>query len=263
MRAGRVREVEGRVATGPGSASEVVRDRWRVVVPGWPQWRRGQRGRAMVLAGSFSSAMMVALFAWGTGPGAMLLGFAALAHSASMADAIRQGAFPGFGPWAPWLSAAAGLGGGGYAPALMIAMQFACPAWTEGGVYLINRSAFDGRGPEAGHWVWLDAEGPGWRRGVALVVAVGGQRVSWSEGVLRVDGSPASIPPGVIDQERRSRGEFSVPEGALLVFGEEQDLGDRGLEEPEGGRLSLVATDRAIGRAWARYFPIWSRGLLG
>ncbi|QDV35912.1 S26 family signal peptidase [Tautonia plasticadhaerens] len=255
----------GGIGGGPGSGSAPgsTLGRWRVVIPGWPQWRRGDRVRAMVLAGSYASAMMVGLFAWGTGPGAALLGFAALTHSASVADAIRQAAFPGFGAWAPWFSAAAGLGGAGYAPALAVALQFACPAWTEGGGYLINRSAFEGRGPEAGHWVWLDRERPDRPRRVALVVAIGGQRVSWSEGVLRVDGMPASIPRGVIDEGRRSRGEFDVPAGALLVFADERDLPGPAPGEAGDGLLTLVASDLALGQAWARYFPIWRRGLLG
>jgi hypothetical protein len=216
----------------------------------------------MVLAGSYISAMVVGLFAWGTATGTALLGFAALAHSASVADAIRQSAFPGFGPWAPWCSAAVGLGGVGYAPALVLAMQVAYPAWTPEGGYLINRSAFEGRGPEVGHWVWLERERPGRARGVALVVAAGGQRVSWADGEVFVDGKGATVPTDSIDGNGRSRGAFEVPDGALLVF----RPGDGGIDpDPEqvaDGLLEVVAADRVIGRAWARHFPIWERRLL-
>ncbi|RUL83092.1 hypothetical protein, partial [Tautonia sociabilis] len=172
---------------------QVGRDRWRVVVPGWPQWRRGQRRRGMVLLGSYLSALGVGLFAWGTGLGAVLLGFAMFAHWASVADAIRQAAFPGFGPWAPGFSAAMGLGAGAYAPALAVTLQVAFPAWTPGGGFLVDRSAFDSREPEAGHWVWLEATAPERPRTVAQVVGVGGQQVSWVNGALWVDGFRSSV----------------------------------------------------------------------
>jgi hypothetical protein len=216
----------------------------------------------MVLAGSYISAMVVGLFAWGTATGTALLGFAALAHSASVADAIRQSAFPGFGPWAPWCSAAVGLGGVGYAPALVLAMQVAFPAWTPSGGYLINRSAFEAREPEVDQWVWLERERPGRARGVALVVATSGQRVSWADGEMFIDGKEATVPSDSIDGDGRSRGAFEVPGGSLLVYWPGERARDRELDQDAEGCLALVANDRVIGRAWARYFPIWERRLL-
>src|SRR5262249_40008014 len=103
----------------------LVRGGLWVLVPGGAQWWWGQRERASVFFGTFSAALVVGLFTWGTSASAAILLFAFAAHVASAADAIRQGAFPGFGRPGPGLlrpgpgdGLAAGLAGpeGGRAP---------------------------------------------------------------------------------------------------------------------------------------------------
>src|SRR5690606_10108649 len=82
---------------------------WRIFIPGYPQWTWSQRGRGLVLLGSYVSAMAAGLFSWGTIGGMAMLAFAIGAHVASVADVIRQAAFPGFGRWVPWISATCGV----------------------------------------------------------------------------------------------------------------------------------------------------------
>src|SRR3954468_18765380 len=103
----------------------------RVLIPGYPQWAWRQRERALVLIGSYAVALGVGLFAWGTPIGLAILAFAYGTHVVSAADAVRQGAFPGFGRWVPMISATGGLGMGIYLPAVAMATLF---AWPEPGV---------------------------------------------------------------------------------------------------------------------------------
>src|SRR5438477_4641868 len=77
----------------------------RILFPGAAQWSWRQRERAAVFFGSFATALVVGLFTWGTKTSVAILVFAFGMHVASAADAIRQGAFPGFGRWVPTVSA--------------------------------------------------------------------------------------------------------------------------------------------------------------
>ncbi len=89
----------------------------RMLAPGWAHWYWHQPRRAAILCGSYCAAIAVGLFAWGTALGWALLAFAWGTHVWAVADAIRQGAFPGFGRMVP-LVAAVGVGLLGYGPAL-------------------------------------------------------------------------------------------------------------------------------------------------
>ena len=99
----------------------------RVLIPGYPQWLWHQTERGAVLGGTYLAAMAVGLFAWGSPLGLAMLGLGFFAHVASASDAIRQGAFPGFGRWVPTVSATAGLGLGCYGPAAAMAVLLAWP----------------------------------------------------------------------------------------------------------------------------------------
>src|SRR5262249_27631362 len=119
----------------------------RLLIPGWPQWSWGQRDRALVFFGWFATALGVGLFTWGTPWSVLSLAFAYVAHVASATDAIRQGAFPGFGRWVPTVSATTGLGLGCYLPALALGSVLAWPAPRAEAPrerYLVNRWAYQG-----------------------------------------------------------------------------------------------------------------------
>src|SRR5687768_17062811 len=82
----------------------------RVVVPGWAQWAWGEPERARVYFGTWAASLAMAVFAWGTRLSVALVVLAFVTHVAAAADAVRRGAFPGFGRWVPLFSALAGLG---------------------------------------------------------------------------------------------------------------------------------------------------------
>lgn len=259
-----------RSQTGPATPPDrtFVDGGWQgclLVVPGLPQWWRGERSRGLVLLGWYGSAVLVAGFGWGSAVGAMLLGVAFLVHCASVADGVRQSAFPGFGSWAPWYSAAVGLGAIGYVPALVVALDLAYPAWTDDGGYLVNRRAYEQQEPSPGQWVWLDRPSSERPRGMARVVAVAGQVVSWSSGGILVDGRRLAIDPEQWTPTPGTQGRFEIPERALLVVCEaprpstqswsKEVLSSMGLE--------LIPADWVVGRPWARSYPIWQRRMLG
>jgi Signal peptidase, peptidase S26 len=231
----------------------------RILIPGYPQWSWRQRDRALVLFGSYLTALAVGVLAWGTTIGMGVLLFAFATHAFSAADAIRQYAFPGFGRLVPAISASAGLGAFCYAPALVMASVYAWPIALderprEG--YLVNRWAYGDQPPSPGETVWLRPT-RGARPKVARVVAGEGQRVEWSGDQFRVDGqvveeSPFRTPgsPGGL--------ELTIPEGHVLVtFGGDPKRG-KGLP----GGWEIVDRSDVRGRAGARSYPIWDRQLL-
>jgi hypothetical protein len=129
----------------------------RVLVPGYAQWRWRQRERALVLFGSFVASLGVGVFVWGTRASFLILLFAFGTHVVSVADVIRQSAFPGYGRLVPMVSASAGLGFGCYAPAAALAMVYAWPGFggeraSDG--YLINRGAYWSSPPATGETAW-------------------------------------------------------------------------------------------------------------
>jgi hypothetical protein len=230
----------------------------RILVPGYPQWLWRQRERALVLFGSYLAAVGVGLFAWGTPAGLAILAFAFATHVISAADAIRQGAFPGFGRWVPVVSASAGLGLGCYAPALALGAVMAWPADRAGAPrerFLVNLWAYQDSSPRTGHWVWFHRpDGAG--RGLGQHLAGPGQSVEWFDGHLQVDGLPVSWSPWPGARLPRDLS-MSVPQGYALVAPAGGDAGDDALLG-----MVLVDTRRVLGRAWAQHYPVWSRRLL-
>jgi hypothetical protein len=224
----------------------------RVLVPGYPQWAWRQRERGAVFFGSYAAALAVGLFAWGSAPGWGFVAFALAVHAASAADAIRQGAFPGFGRLVPIASASAGVGLI-YAPALLGAWTLAWPtsrvALREG--FLVNRWAFIEAVPEAGQWIWYDGhEGGG--RGVGRIRAVAGEEVEWIDGQVRIGGQLVDWRPPALREGVRHM-ILHVPEGHVLL---------ECLPDEAGPGWIVVETGAIQGRAWAQHSPIWARRLL-
>jgi hypothetical protein len=230
-----------------------------LLVPGYPQWAWRQGDRAIILVGSYLTALGVGIFAWGTTLGLGLLAFAFATHAFSASDAIRQYAFPGFGRLVPAFSTSAGLGAFCYAPAMALAWVYAWPITLderprEG--YLVNRWAYRDGPASPGETVWL-RPARGARPKVARIVAGPGQRVEWSGDRLRVDdqfveespfggaGSPAGL-------------SMTIPDGyALVAFGADPE---RGKGVPGG--WEIIDQSEIRGRAWARSYPIRDRKLL-
>jgi hypothetical protein len=204
-------------------------------------------------------SLLVAILTWGTIVGLGVLAFAFATHVFSAVEAIRRNSFPGFGRLVPSLTASAGLGVACYAPALAMASVYAWPIVIddrprEG--YLVNRWAYRHEGPVPGETVWLGAK-PGGRSKVARIIANAGQRVEWAGHVFRVDDQVVEDRP-IPQTEALAELKLTVPEGHVLVV---YPLNPRQTGGPTDG-WEIVERKEIRGRAWARSYPIWDRGLL-
>jgi hypothetical protein len=196
----------------------------------------------------------VGLFAWGTPPGWAFLAFAAATHVVSAADAIRQAAFPGYGRWAPTISASAGLGLA-YVPALVVVSNLAWPVAPSAEArqgFLVNRWAYLEAPPEPGQWVHYRGPAPGVGQGIGRLRARSGAEVEWIDGRLRVGGQDVDwLPPDAASPTLQGL-LLKVPEGHVLV----EPL------DPAAGPWLVVPEEAIRGRAWAQHEPIWARRLL-
>ncbi len=230
-----------------------------LLIPGYPQWSWRQRERAVVLIGSYLTAILVGVFAWGTALGLLILLFAFLVHAFSAADAICQSSFPGFGRLVPGISTTAGLGAFCYGPALAIASAYAWPISLEERPregFFVNRWAYHAEPPTPGQTVWLRPT-RGARPRVARIVAGPTQKLEWSGAELRINGQVVDESPfGLAGSPTDLR--MTIPDDHVLVtFGAEPR---RGQGVPGG--WELVDLDEIQGRAWARSYPFWDRRLL-
>lgn len=234
-----------------------------VWIPGLAQWSWGQRGRSAAILLTFTAAIFVAVFTWGTWFGAVMLAAAFAMHAASLADSIRQTAFPPLGTFAPWCSAIGSLGITVYLPGLALATFFAFPVFpVQNGTtgYAINRWAFQGQSPRPGQLVvWNDVKAD--RLWLARVVASGGQRIRWPAGIAAESPSPETPAPTPTTDNPGwtvSELELEIPADHVLL-----SLGaDPKSHREESNRWVLVARNELMGRAWARIYPVWNRRFL-
>ena len=230
----------------------------RILIPGYPQLMWRQTERAAALGGTYVAAILVAMFAWGSRLGLAMLAIAFLSHVTSAADAIRQGAFPGFGRWVPTIAASLSLGLGCYAPALAVASVLAWterPAGAEHEQYAINHWAFRSSEPSSGDWIWYrSAEGGGF--GLGRVVAGPGKSVEWFAEDLVVDGVPLGWRPTAPHGAPMDLA-LIVPQGQVLVATTSANPA-----RATSAGLRLVSLEGVIGRPWARLYPVWTRRFL-
>jgi hypothetical protein len=246
------------------SAAEVIEPTTLVMgslVPGYLQWTWGQHERALVLGGTFGSAAVVGLFAWGSTLGVGCLGLAYAAHAYAVVDAAWQHRFP-YLPRALVFGLVLGtLGCCLYLPLVGLLTIHAWPTLPGSGSrsgYLVDRSAYLTVGPRTGHWIWLrssPARTQAPRAG--RVVATAGQELEWSGRLWRVDGRPIPVSsPGTFPTFQEPW-RFRVPLRHVLIDP------DHDLRPAEfASSLVIVREEQIVGRAWARFYPIWDRGLL-
>jgi signal peptidase I len=103
---------------------------------------------------------------------------------------------------------------------------------------------------------------------IKRVIAVGGEHVEirggavWVDGVRLDEDDYTFRDPGTGENEPTvatgQDGEWDVPEGSLFV------LGDHRQESTDSRRVSVgfVDTDDVVGRAWLRFFPLDTLGIL-
>jgi hypothetical protein len=245
----------GRLAANRGLTSPG----FRLIVPGWGQLAWGQVDRAVAHLGSFLAALATALFAWGTWLGWVFLGIAIVWHLVSAQDALRQRAFPAFSERIALSALGLTIGLTVYLPLSALLWFCAWPARADrvsDAGYLVNRLAYRHDDPVPGQWIWIRSA-PSRTPTSGQVLAVGGQEVECTGRRWRVDGREVQLPfPGpATDYPDGWR--FQVPEGHVLI-----GPATVGAKSEFPSPLLIVARDQIIGRAWARYYPLWDRCLL-
>lgn len=226
----------------------------RVLVPGLTQRQWHQRDRGLVFLVSFLSALGTSLFCWGKPLGWVLLGFAVLTHAVASLDVLRQRSFPVFPTKIATSAMIVVMVLVVYLPLAALLWLYALPTRADGESgegYLVNCLAYQKQELLPGQWIWLRL--PPRPSGCAgRVVAIAGQEVEWTGRRWRVDGKDlAATHPGALPYYPEGW-RFRVPEHHVLIGSEPSAL------QP----LLIVTRDQIVGRAWARYYPIWERCLL-
>jgi hypothetical protein len=233
---------------------------WKVLVPGWSQFCWGQQERGWVLVGSFSIALAVGLWTWGTLLSWGFFAFAFVTQVTSATDVLRQGSFPTYPSRTALVVVSTALGLLFYFPGIFVLSELARPGFEPFGAgsgFLVNCWAYHGdQKPHEGQWIWMNFPPLGEQR-AGKVIAVPGQEVEWTGHRWNVDGHECDVHPplplGVKPQICR----FKVPSNQILV---EPD--DEGTLTPSSVPLVLVPPDAIVGRAWAHFYPVWDRHLL-
>jgi hypothetical protein len=231
----------------------------KILVPGLAQFSWNQRERGFVLVGSFIIALTVWLWTWGTWLSYAVLIFAFLTHATSTVDALQQGSFPVYRRRPAVLLTGGTLGLAMYLPVTCVLFVIAWPGFapdSTGRGYLVNCWAYRHTQPHQGDWIWLRLP-PSGQPYAGEVVAVSGQEVEWTGKKWQVDGHECILNynPRLATWHQVCR--FHVPKDQVLI---EPD--DDGATSPGIGSPVLVTSDKIIGRAWAKFYPIRDRHLL-
>jgi hypothetical protein len=232
---------------------------FRLLVPGAMQHRWGQRQRGWGIFGSFASALVVGLWAWGSPLSWAFLSLAFLTHTVAVTDALRQASFPVYPAKRATVLVSLALGLVLYLPAVAGLSIVAWPAFepaNAGTGFLVNRFAYRAANPSQGQWIWMHPSASGEPR-AAQVVAISGQEVEWTGQSWKVDGRNRSLhSPGRLTSWPQAC-KFKVPPHQILV-----EPRDDGVSTVCIGPIVLVSPDRIIGRAWAQFYPVWDRRIL-
>ena len=229
-----------------------------LIVPGFAQitWGQGYRGSVFLL--TFLSALSTSLFLWGSLPGWGFFGLAVVTHLVSSLDALHQRSFPVFPPVTALAASSVATILFIYLPMGALLELYAFPAQSgalDGAGYLVNRLAYEAAEPSTGDWIWLRLSPAGSSR-AGVVVGVAGQEVEWTGRGWKVDGLDIALQAGSFPYYPKGW-RFRVPDRHVLIGPE---LGPERIEQV--APLVIVGRDQIVGRAWARYYPVWDRCLL-
>jgi len=229
------------------------------LVPGWPQLGWGQHDRAIVLMGSYLSAIAAGFWTWGTWVSCGFFVFAFLAQVTSATDALRQSSFPLYPSRASLILVGASFALGIYLPAALILLTLAWPGFSEPEIhtgYVVNRWSYRHAPPQRGDWIWTRLTSHGTPH-AAQIVATAGQEVEWTGRSWRVDGLPWALRGSLRLTAWPQACRFQIPTDQVLVEPEVPEVSTSTI-----GPLVLVHSDAIVGRAWARIYPMWDRHLL-
>lgn len=115
------------------------------------------------------------------------------------------------------------------------------------------------RGPVASALRWL-AEGIGVAQPededfIKRVAGLPGDTLEIRRGQLYVNGEAVDEPYLASDEDTRSYGPVTVPDGMLFVLGDNRLVSGDSRLQPEEGGVGLVPVDRVIGRAFVIVWP--------
>ena len=198
--------------------------------------RLGPETARVGFLGSFTSALVAALWTWGTPQSWGFLTLASVTHVASVTDVLRQGSFPVYPARRAMVLVTLSLGLVFYLPLVAALTVLAWPGLepaNTGNGFLVNRYAYREKGPSQGQWIWMHAPVAGEPR-AARVLAISGQEVEWTGTNWMVDGNKRSlhspgrltswpqacrfkIPPNQVLVEPRDDGVSTVPIGSVVL----------------------------------------------
>jgi hypothetical protein len=231
----------------------------KILLPGLLQHHWGQEQRGWVFGGTFASAVLAALWTWGTPQSVGFLGLAFVTHIASVTDVLRQRSFPVYPANRALVLVTVSLALVLYLPAVSALAALAWPGFEPANTgigFLVNRYAYRVKGPRQGHWVWMHSSTGGEPR-AARVLAISGQEVEWTGTDWKVDGDKRSLhSPGRLTSWPQAC-RFKIPPNQVLV-----EPRDDGVSTVPIGSVVLVSPECIVGRAWAQYYPVWDRRLL-
>ncbi len=247
----------------PGSLNAALEDMpcvvQKILVPGWTQFHWGQSERGFVFMGSYLSSLGTALFCWGSWLGWAFLALGAGWLVASTMDVVRQRVFPVFPSRVAYSAVLLVVCLVFGVPLVASLLSYAWPSETDrvsGAAYLVNRRAYVANVPVQGQWVWIRSS-PSRTPRSGQIVAVAGQEVECTGRRWRVDGKEVRLPFPGPETDFPARWKFRVPKDHVLLGPE-----GRGMKSQSSSPLVIVAQDQIVGRAWARYYPLWERSLL-
>ena len=252
---------------------------FRSLLPGWPQWHRGDRERASLFAAAFLFFLGTGILFTGRVLGSFLLGFAFSVHVASIADALVV-------HYASWrdrvgftLLTSLAIFFVAYFPAGWAISRVATPfqingplpPFLAGDVLWYNRSSR----PEVGDWVLYElprftingrtAGGHAARfriegQRINRVVAKAGNSFEWDGKQLLVDGKPSRWQPEAHGRihglGHHQGGHQQVPSGRWLIL--PNHLLPAGANPPGGywRRVALIPDAQVHGKVFFQSLPL-------
>jgi signal peptidase I len=258
----------------------------RLLIPGWPQWYRGQARRGALLLAGYLASVLLGLATWGSILGSTCWGLAVGLHALSCFDALVVDQRMGNrrGRMLAGVLVAVLVFAVYYQGVRMVSLPWepmrllsASGPLRPGDVVLIHRWAYRDVPPRVGDVVLYDAPGGllaprrnrvlrfvGWR--IDRIVAGPGDTIRWENGQLFVNGAASKVQP-LNMRAMPPRFQATVPEGRFAILPTtdprfEQFVAGINLQAPNLATQNLQATIMVPrgdieGRAIVRHYPPW------
>ena len=254
---------------------------WRLIVPGWSHFRTGQRVRGHIYLWTFLLFLVPGLLLLGGVWGSTLLGLAFSVHASAAFDVFNQAAVrPSMREMiARSMLVTVALALCVYLPAYWAmsrvadvrTLQMPAEPFRAGDVVLVNRAAHRSGWPWPGQVVMYQLptmRTEGIRVGyqgntvyeyagarIDRVLAVGGDKVVWEKGALKVNGVPSAWRP-LNPAALPVRVELAVPVDCVAIFPTTTPHLATAIELKYLEKLSCIPRDQVIGTVYLRKQPL-------